>query len=91
MKKLFIVADDKKILLTEDEELISVMGDYKKFLNHIETETLRLHDSGYSDLAVSKKLRITEESVRFFIQRRKDLIDEMNKLFDPLFKDIFSK
>lgn len=91
MKKLFIVADDKKILLTEDEELISVMGDYKKFLNHIETEALRLHNSGYSDLAVSKKLRITEESVRFFIQRRKDLIDEMNKLFDPLLKDIFSK
>lgn len=91
MKKLFIVANDKKILLTSDKELIDEIGDYEKFLNHIETEALRLHDSGYSDLAVSKKLRITEESVRFFIQRRKDLIDEMNKLFDPLFKDIFSK
>lgn len=83
--KMFIVTEKEKILLTKDKKLIKEVGDYKKFLDYLEAEVFKLHNDGYSDFGISKKLKITEESVKFLIEKKRERIEAMNKILSGLF------
>lgn len=84
-EKMFIVTENEKILLTKDKKLIKEVGDYKKFLDYLEEEIFKLHNAGYSDLGISKKLRITEESVKFLIEKERERREAMSKILSGLF------
>ena len=90
MKNIFLTRKENredKILLTKDKELLEEIGDPQKFVFSIEREVLELEDKGYTKLAIAKKLRITEEAVQFFIDRRKERIKEVTDMFSKIDED----